>query len=170
MNRQSEHTLTPAKQILGLLACLALTYATAGIGGMASVQAQGFYAQLTRPAWAPPGCLFGPVWTLLYTMMGISAWIIWRERGIRRAGPALGLFVVQLAFNAAWSWLFFVWRLGMWSFVEILLLWVLIGCTIIAFWRIRPLAGILLLPYLAWVTFASALTLAVWRLNPHLLS
>ncbi len=170
MSHRSEHPLTLAKQILSLLACLALTYATAGIGGMASVQAQGFYAQLVRPAWAPPAYLFGPVWTLLYTMMGISAWIIWRERGVRRARLALGLFVAQLAFNAAWSWLFFVWRLGMWSFIEILLLWVLIACTIIAFWRIRPLAGILLLPYLAWVTFASALTLAVWRLNPHLLS
>ncbi len=170
MSQQSGHPLTPAKQILSLLACLALTYAAAGIGGKASVQAQGFYAQLVRPAWAPPAYLFGPVWTLLYTLMGISAWIIWRERGIRRARLALGLFVAQLAFNAVWTWLFFVWRLGMWSFIEILLLWVLIAWTILEFRRIRPWAAMMLVPYLAWVTFASALTLAVWRLNPDLLS
>jgi tryptophan-rich sensory protein len=101
--------------------------------------------------------------------MGVSAWLVWRERGFAGARAALALFIVQLAVNALWSWLFFAWRLGGAAFAEVLLLWCLIVATAIAFRRIRPLAAVLLLPYLAWVTFAAALTFAVWRLNPALL-
>lgn len=111
----------------------------------------------------------GPVWTALYALMGVSAWLVWRERGLAGARTALALFIAQLAANALWSWLFFAWRLGGPAFAEVLLLWCLIAATAIAFRRIRLLAAVLLLPYLAWVTFAAALTLAVWRLNPALL-
>jgi tryptophan-rich sensory protein len=154
---------------LGLGGWLLLTFGAAAIGARASVQADTFYAELARPAWAPPGWLFGPVWSILYLLMAVAAWLVWRDRGIRGAAWALGLFVVQLAANALWSWLYFVWRQGAWAFIEVLLLWLLIAATIAAFWRHRHVAAMLLLPYLAWVTFASALTWATWRLNPAIL-
>jgi len=158
------------KQIIGLAGWMSVTAVAAALGGYASAQAGVFYRQLARPSWAPPAWLFAPVWSALYLMMGLAAWLVWRERGFRGASTALGLFLGQLAVNAFWTWLFFVWRQGAWAFVEILLLWGLILATLIAFWRIRPLAGALLLPYLAWVTFASVLTWATWQRNPQLLS
>lgn len=157
------------KQIVGLLVWLVIVGAAAALGSIASVQAPEFYRELTRPEWAPPGWLFGPVWTTLYLMMAIAAWLVWRERGAHHARAALTLFLGQLALNALWSWLFFAWRQGLWSFVDILLLLALIVATVIAFWRIRPLAGALLLPYLAWVSFAAVLNFTTWRLNPSLL-
>ncbi|HEX6373963.1 MAG TPA: TspO/MBR family protein [Longimicrobium sp.] len=157
------------RQWLGLAGWLLASFAAAAVGGVASAGAGDFYQQLVKPGWAPPGWLFGPVWSVLYLLMGIAAWLVWRERGFRGARGALTLFVVQLAANALWTWLFFAWRRGALAFGEILLLWVLIAATIAAFWRVRPLAGALLIPYLLWVTFASALTFAVWRMNPGLL-
>jgi tryptophan-rich sensory protein len=156
-------------QLAGLLAWLVGSFIAAGIGGAASIEAGPFYAQLVRPGWAPPASIFGPVWTVLYALMGIAAWLVWRVGGFRPAKAALTLFLVQLAFNALWSWLFFGWHRGAWAFADILLLWALILATLIAFWRIRPLAGALLLPYLVWVSFASALNYSVWQLNPQIL-
>jgi len=101
--------------------------------------------------------------------MGISAWLVWRVQGIAGARSALGLFFLQLAVNALWTWLFFVWRLGAVAFGEILLLWLLIVANIVLFSRISRTAAWLLVPYLAWVSFACALTFATWRLNPGLL-
>lgn len=158
-------------QIVGLLLWLALVAVAAAFGTIASMNASGFYAALIRPSWAPPAWLFGPMWTTLYTLMAIAAWLVWREgrrTGVQTRG-ALILFVAQLAVNALWSWLFFAWRLGAWSFTEVALLWVMILATLVLFWRIKTLAGVLLLPYLAWVTLATALTYSVWRANPHLL-
>ena len=156
-------------QILGLVGWLVLTFAAAGLGGIASARAADFYQELARPDWAPGAAVFGPVWTALYVLMGVAAWLVWRRGGFRAARGSLVLFVAQLAANALWTWLFFAWRQGALAFVEILALWVLILGTVVAFWRARPLAGALLLPYLAWVTFASALTFSVWRLNLTLL-
>ena len=99
--------------------------------------------------------------------MGIAAWLVWRADGFREARGALTLFLVQLALNALWSWLFFGWHRGALAFADILLLWVLIIVALIAFWRVRVLAGALLVPYLLWVSFASALNYTVWQLNPH---
>jgi len=147
-----------------------LTFATAAIGVIASASASAFYAELARPSWAPPGWMFGPVWSTLYALMGVSAWLVWRACGFARARTALVLFFAQLAANALWSWVFFVWRRGGFAFAEVLVLWCLIVATLIAFRRHSAVAAALLLPYLAWVTFASALTFAVWRLNPGLLS
>jgi translocator protein len=158
------------KEFLGLAVWLGISFAAAAVGGFASVNAASFYQELSRPEWAPPGWLFGPVWSLLYLLMGIAAWMVWRARGWRDAAPALALFLVQLAVNALWSWLFFVWRLGQASFIEVLMLWALIVWTLFAFWRARPLAGYLLVPYLLWVSFASALTYAVWQRNPGILT
>jgi tryptophan-rich sensory protein len=154
---------------LALLGWLALCAAAGAIGAIASANAPQFYAELERPSWAPPAGVFGPVWTLLYMAMGVAAWLVWRERGWWRARSALGLFVLQLACNALWSWLFFGWHLGGLAFADILVLLALIVATIVAFARIRQLAAWLLAPYLAWVTFATLLNYSVWQLNPRLL-
>lgn len=156
-------------QTVGLAAWLAVVFAAAAIGALASIDAGAFYAQLVRPAWAPPASAFGPVWSVLYLLMGIAAWLVWREQGASQRGAALTLFVAQLCANALWSWLFFAWRNGAYAFAEVLVLLALIAATTTAFWRIRPLAGVLLLPYLAWVAFASALTWSVWQGNPKVL-
>lgn len=147
----------------GLAWWLLLSFLPAAIGSVPTVRSE--YQQLAQPAWAPPGWLFGPVWTVLYATMGVAAWLVWRRRGWSGARAALALFVVQLAFNALWTWLFFGWELRGLALAEIVVLWLLILGTIVLFWRVRPLAGALLLPYLAWVSFATALTAAIWRLN-----
>jgi translocator protein len=157
------------KQFLGLLGWVGFSYGLAAVGAVASVRAGAFYQQLVRPAWAPPGWLFGPVWSLLYTFMAVAAWLVWREQGLRAAAPALALFLLQLLANAIWTWLFFRWRQGAAAFAEVLLLGALILATTLAFWRVRPLAAVLLLPYLGWVSFASVLTWAIWKRNPGLL-
>lgn len=152
---------------LALAGWFALVFAAAAIGAFASRDAPAFYAQLQLPGWAPPAGVFGPVWTVLYALMAVAAWLATREqklpRGTRR------LFVAQLACNALWSWLFFGWRLGAPAFADVVLLMALVAATTVQFWRARPLAGVLLLPYLGWVAFATALTFAVWRRNPGLL-
>ena len=161
---------TPAsRQILGLLGWLILCFAAAAVGAVASANASTFYAQLVRPVWAPPPWLFAPVWTILYALMGVAAWLVWRVRGFKAARSALLLFIIQLAANALWSWVFFVWHQGGLAFAEVLLLWCLIVATTVSFRRHHAAAAGLMLPYLAWVTFASALTYSTWRLNPGLL-
>lgn len=162
-------TLPKTKQLIGLVAWLVICFAAAGLGSIASVQAGSFYMELVRPDWAPPPSIFGPVWTALYATMSIAAWLVWRINGFRSARTALALFLVQLLLNALWSWLFFAWHLGAPAFADILLLWVLIVATLISFWRIQPMAGVLLIPYLVWVSFASALNYSVWQLNTQTL-
>lgn len=157
------------KQVIGLVGWLLLSFAAAAIGALASVQAADFYRQLAQPSWAPPASVFGPVWSVLYVLMGVAAWLAWREGGWHRQRGGLVLFVLQLAVNALWSWLFFGWHRGALAFADIVLLWLLIVATAIGFWRVRPLAGALLLPYLGWVSFATALNFAVWQLNPQIL-
>lgn len=161
--------IPPRGQAAGLLLWLAVSFIAAGIGAFASLDAADFYAQLARPRWAPPAWVFGPVWTALYFLMGVAAWLVWRRGGFAAARGALTLFLVQLVFNALWSWLFFAWHLGAAAFADIVLLWGLILATLIAFRRASPAGGILLLPYLLWVSFAVVLNLAVWRMNPALL-
>lgn len=156
-------------QLIGLLGWGVVSFAAAAAGGIATSNAGSFYQDLVRPDWAPPSWLFGPVWTALYLMMAVAAWLVWRERGFAGARPALTLFLVQLVANGLWSWLFFAWRQGALAFAEVLVLWGLIVATLIAFWRVRPLAGALLVPYLLWVSFASALTFSVWQMNPQIL-
>lgn len=166
MPASNPHT---SRQVIGLLGWLFLCFTAAAIGAVASSRAGSFYEQLVRPAWAPPGWLFGPVWTTLYVLMAVAAWLIWRAHGFKEGKTALVLFVVQLGANALWTWVFFAWREGALAVAEVVLLWCLIVATIVSFRRLNAVAAALLLPYLAWVTFASALTFAVWRLNPDLL-
>jgi tryptophan-rich sensory protein len=148
-----------------------VTAEAAAVGGIASLDAGLFYGALEKPAWAPPGWVFGPVWTALYVLMGIAAWLVWRaqpetEAGLTTRRQALVLFVAQLALNALWTWLFFAWRQGALAFGEIVLLWLAFAITARQFSRVRPLAGWCLVPYLGWVSFATALTWAVWQRNP----
>jgi len=153
------------KTWIGLAAWMLLSLATGAVGALATRNAREFYGGLAKPPWAPPGWLFGPVWTTLYLLMGIAAWLVWRRAGWTGAPGALTLFVVQLACNALWSWIFFAWRRGGFAFAEIIVLLVLIVATMAAFARVHRVAALLLVPYLGWVLFASALTLSVWRAN-----
>jgi len=156
-------------QALGLVGWLCVSFAASAVGAVASIQARSFYGQLVQPAWAPPGAVFGPVWTFLYATMAIAAWLVWRSGGFRAYRWPLSLFFLQLAFNAIWSWLFFAWQLGAVALADIAVLWILVMVTIISFWRVRPLAGALLVPYLLWISFAFALNYSLWRQNPGLL-
>lgn len=162
-------SLSKPKQLLALLAWLATSFVASGIGAVASIRAASFYDQLVQPSWAPPSSVFGPVWTILFALMGVAAWLVWRAGGFRANRSALTLFLVQLAVNALWSWLFFAWQLGALAFADIALLWLLIIATVVSFWRVRPLAGALLIPYLLWISFATALNFSVWQLNPQVL-
>ncbi len=148
---------------------LLVTFITAALGAAASVDAAKFYAELVKPVWAPPAGVFGPVWTVLYSMMAASAWLVVRARGWRGAVLPLTAYLIQLGCNALWSWLFFYWHAGLAALNEIALLWLSIAFTMLLFWRVRPLAGMLLVPYLLWASFAAALTYTVCKLNPLLL-
>ena len=160
---------TPLRQGLGLALWILVSLAAGGVGGVASVNARDFYARLDQPAWAPPGWLFGPVWTTLYVMMGVAAWLVWRSRGWDGASLALTLFLVQLVLNALWTWLFFAWHNGALALADIVALLLLIVATIVAFAPVSRWAAVLLVPYLCWVAFATALTASVWTRNKGLL-
>lgn len=165
----SPHVAVRRAGLPALAVCLLVTAVAAVAAAMASRTSAEFYAILDKPAWAPPAWLFGPVWSLLYVLMAVAAWRVWRAAGLTRARGALALFVVQLALNALWTWLFFVWRNGPWATAEVLLLWAAIATTALLFKTHDRLAAGMLLPYLAWVSFATALTIAVWQRNPSLL-
>lgn len=150
-------------QAFALLGWMALCFAAAGTAGLVSID--GWYAALQKPSWNPPPWVFGPVWTLLYLAMAVAAWLVWREGGWKIQRRALGLFLAQWALNALWTPLFFgLHRPGL-AFAEISILWLVLAATLAAFWRVNKVAGALLVPYLAWVSFAAALNFAIWRLN-----
>ncbi|MBB5867349.1 tryptophan-rich sensory protein [Allocatelliglobosispora scoriae] len=151
-----------SRQWLGLAAFAAAVTVTALIGTLAVTGTAEQYNTLQQPGWAPPSWIFGPVWTALYAMIAVSGWLVWRKSGI---GPAIAVFAAQLVLNAIWTPLFFGGDLFGLAFVDIVALWILIGVTIIMFWRISKPATWLLVPYWMWVTFASALNFAVWQLN-----
>ena len=148
---------------------LLVTLAAAGLASMASVNAPSFYAQLDKPPWAPPAGAFGPVWSVLYVAMATAAWLVSRENAAPGRPRALLLYTCQLAVNALWSWLFFGLQRGALSFADTVVLAVLVAATVASFWRVRRLAAVLLLPYLAWVVYACALNFSVWQRNPALL-
>ncbi|MEB2187248.1 TspO/MBR family protein [Xanthomonas campestris pv. campestris] len=164
-----EMSMTKKSQWLGLLGSLMLCYLVAALGATASIKAASFYAELQQPGWAPPGWLFGPVWTVLYGMMAVSVWLVWRRGRWGGARGALSVFVLQLGLNGLWSWLFFAWHMGAWAFADIVALWLALVATIVTFARYSRGAAWLLVPYLLWVSFAAALNYAVWQLNPQLL-
>ena len=155
------------KRALRLLPWLLLVSVAAAAGAIASVDAPAFYASLDKPSWAPLPGVFGPVWTVLYALMAIAAWRV--DLSPRPHRGALALFGVQLAANALWSWIFFAWHRGGLATFDVLALLALVAATMVVFWRHSRLAAWLLLPYLAWVCFAAALTVSVWQRNPALL-
>lgn len=154
---------TVARSILALTGWLILTFSAAALGGL--FMPGEWYASLKKPAWNPPGWIFGPVWTALYTMMAVSAWLVWKRGGLAALPRPLSLFLLQLLFNALWSPLFFGMKNPALAFVDIVLLWLALLATVATFWRVSLLAGVLLVPYLAWVTFASVLNFTLWQLN-----
>jgi translocator protein len=149
--------------MLVLFGFLLITFAVAGISGAStSGSVRGWYLTISKPSWNPPSWVFGPVWTALYAMMAVAAWLVWRQAGW---SSALLLFGIQLALNAAWSPLFFgLHRIDL-ALADIVLMWAAIVATTVAFWKVTPFAGWLFVPYLLWVTFATALNFALWRLN-----
>jgi len=152
---------------LRLLISLAAPILVGGLSGIATARGvQDWYPTLTKPPFNPPSWLFGPVWTLLYIMMGIAAFFVW-QRGWKDEAVriALAAFLGQLLLNGLWSILFFGMQSPGLAFVEIIVLWIVIGVTVVLFWRMVPIAGMLLLPYAAWVSFAAVLNGAIWILN-----
>ncbi|MBN2468618.1 MAG: tryptophan-rich sensory protein [Deltaproteobacteria bacterium] len=148
---------------LGLVGSIAVCFGVAAVGGYFTPGE--WYQQLQKPLWTPPPAVFGPVWTLLYFLMGVSAWLVWRRKGLREGTLPLASFAFQLFLNGLWSFIFFgLHRIGL-AGIEIILLWSAIAVTLFLFWRESKIAGILLIPYLVWVLFAGVLNFAIWRLN-----
>ena len=156
-----------ARAAAAVLLCVGACFAAAAIGQVLSGSEPGdWYGRLRKPSFTPPGWLFGPVWTLLYTGMGLSAWLVWRTPRRRAARRwALAVFAVQLLLNAAWPGVFFGLHLPGPAFGEILVLWAAAAATMVLFFRLSAPAGWLMVPYLVWLTFAAVLNGAIWRLN-----
>jgi tryptophan-rich sensory protein len=148
--------------------CIVLCEAVGVVGGLFTASSVStWYATLARPSFNPPNWVFGPAWTLLYLLMGISLYIVWQHRGeMRKKRRAIILFLIQLGLNAAWSLIFFGLRSPLWAFADIMVLWVLILVTVVSFWKISRPAALLLIPYLLWVSFAAVLNYSIWNLNP----
>ena len=153
---------SPAMLFLFIILCLGV----AGTGALfTSNSVQTWYPALNKPAWTPPPWLFGPVWTVLYLMMAVAVWLVWRMREKSHIRVALALFFIQLLLNAAWSPLFFGLRNPLAGLLDIIPLWWAILATIISFGKISPAAAILFVPYWLWVGFATALNFAIWNMN-----
>jgi translocator protein len=149
-----------------LAALLVVCFGAAGIGGaITHPHIASWYATLTKPAWTPPAWLFGPVWSFLYLTMAIAAWLVWLHSDFCRLLTPMALFGIQLLLNVAWSWLFFGCHNPGLAFLDLVLLWTFILLTTVSFWRRSTPAGILMTPYLAWVSFAGVLNFAIWRMN-----
>lgn len=145
-----------------LIVFIALVAAAAVTG--AQFQAGAWYAQLAKPSWTPPSWLFAPVWTILYVAIAVAGWLVWKK--VRRADAAIALWAAQLALNAAWSWLFFGLHRPDLALVDIVLMLVLIGAFIVTARRVSPVASYLFIPYFLWVSYATALNVAIWSTNP----
>ena len=154
------------KQILVLILFIIICFAVAGIGSLFTMPSiADWYAMLKKPGWTPPSWLFGPVWTVLYLSMAVAAWLVWRQVGFKAALIPMVIFTIQLTLNLLWSIIFFgKHNIGL-AMADIVLLWLSIAATIFVFRQVNNMAGLLLVPYLLWVTFAAALNLSIWNLN-----
>jgi translocator protein len=164
---------------ISLGVAVAIPQVAGGLGAIATVSSvPTWYQTIKKPSWNPPGRVFGPVWTILYLLMGVASWLIWRRSREEQpaegalglpakpeARSALGFYGAQLVLNTLWSIIFFGLRDIGGALAEISVLWALILATTVRFYRLRPAAGLLLIPYLAWSTFATVLNAAIWRLN-----
>jgi translocator protein len=158
---------SPPPRYLALVGFLIVTFAAAGIGSAATFPSvHTWYPTLAKPSWTPPSWLFGPVWTTLYVAMAVAAWRVWRGlHGAPAATAVVVLFGTQIALNALWSILFFGMRRPGLALVDIVALWVLLVVILVRFWRADRISGLLWTPYVAWVSFATALNAAIWNLN-----
>ena len=154
----------PSRQGLALVGWLVFCFAASGTAVFVSTG--GWYAALHKPPWNPPAWIFGPAWSLLYVIMAVAAWLVWREGGWKRQRLALTFFLIQWLLNTLWTPLFFGLHRSGPAFGEIILLWLVLSVTLMLFWQASKLAGVLLVPYLAWITFAATLNYAIWRMNP----
>jgi len=152
------------RSLVAFVLILAVTFFAPALGSFSMPGA--WYASLNKPSWNPPAWIFGPVWTALYTMMAVAAWLVWRRGGWPSQRRPLTLYLGQLALNAAWTPLFFGLKNPGFAFAEIFLLLIAIAVTVNAFRRTSHAAALLLMPYLAWVSFAAFLNFSIWRLNP----
>jgi len=158
--------MTERTRWIGFAVFLVICLGAGGLGAIATTpEIDGWYKTIAKPPWNPPDYVFGPVWTTLYVMMAIAAWLVWKPAGFQAAKGPLMLFAVQLVLNVAWSWIFFGLHQPGRAFAEIMILWLAIAATMKSFFRRSPVAGSLLVPYLAWVSFAMTLNFAIWRLN-----
>ena len=158
---------TGTRDLVALGVCMAACFGAAALGALFTGPAVGtWYQQIRKPLFSPPSWVFGPVWTALYAMMAAAAWLVWRKGEAASRTLPLLLFGVQLTLNAAWSPIFFGLRSFGWALADIVALWLAIVATRVAFLRVSAPAGLLLVPYLAWVSFAAVLNFAIWRLNP----
>ena len=158
--------LSVGGQVGGLLGWLVVCFGASAIGSAATIpEIKGWYAGLEKPSFNPPNWIFGPVWSVLFFLMAVAAWLVWRRFGFAGSKAALVVFLIQLVANVIWSVLFFGMHSPAMGFGWICLLWILIAATIGLFWQKSQLAAGLLAPYLAWVSFASVLNFMIWRLN-----
>jgi len=147
-----------ARQGPALVAFLAASLAVAALGGLATAgDVDGWYASADKPSWTPPDAVFGPVWTVLYIVMAVAAWLVWREGGWARQRRPLVLYATQLALNLAWTPVFFAAERLALALAVIVALDLVLAATVVAFWRVRTVAGALPVPYLAWCLFATSL-------------
>jgi tryptophan-rich sensory protein len=154
------------RSLVGLAVSMGVCFGAGFVGSLFTTPSIPiWYAGLVKPSWTPPAWIFGPVWSVLYGMMALALWLIWRRSGFATAAVPIALFMVQLVLNVLWSLLFFGLRMPGVAFAEIVLLWLAILATLITFWRLNTSAGYLLLPYLVWTAFAGALNFALWRMN-----
>jgi len=160
------NTMTATTRWIGLAVFVAICLGVGGLGAIATTpEIEGWYRTLVKPDWNPPDSVFGPVWTTLFILMAIAAWLVWKPAGFKAAATPLSLFGIQLLLNVFWSWIFFGMHQPGWAFVEIVILWLAIVATTVAFFRRSKIAGWLLVPYLGWVSFAALLNFTIWRLN-----
>ncbi len=153
----------------GLLVSLALVLLVQVIGGLVTATSvNSWYLTLAKPSFNPPGWIFGPVWTFLYVSMAVAAWLVWRRSGFRFKDPKWQFYLIQLLLNLLWTILFFGFRKPGWAFVEILILNIFILFTLCRFWKVDIRAGVLLVPYWLWVSFAGILNFSIWHLSRNL--
>ena len=154
-------------RLLNLIISVAICQLAGIVGSIFTFSAiPTWYASLKKPDLSPPNWVFGPVWTTLYTLMGVSLFLVWQKRTeVKLAWPAIVFFLIHLVLNAFWSIIFFGLKSPFWAFIAIIVLWIMIVISIILFYRVNKTAGLLLLPYLIWVCFASYLNYSIWKLN-----
>jgi tryptophan-rich sensory protein len=152
-------------KIIKAVGCVILAELIGGLGALFTYTAiPTWYATLNKPSFSPPNYLFAPVWTLLYALMGLALYLVWESKAKNKMWAYI-VFYTQLVLNFLWSFIFFGQKIPGLAFVEIIILWILILVNIVSFWRINKWAGIMLLPYIVWVSFASILNFALFKLN-----